>query len=174
MTPLIWRTERLAQFLQDVSTKGLWLVLGGTTAWSNDSLPPEPDPMWTTVPEAQVFKRVDKVVPVFPHSQGDLFTPDGSYQPVDVTDGPSLLQAKALQAFVSCRLRLSDTSLDRPTTFRIKALTLGLQRLPVHHNRRSLPPEQVIFPGVPVWMETGAPVTISERQGLDLHTILHF
>ena len=164
--PLVHRAKRLADFLERTD---LWFVLGGQSPWRDETLPPPPDPDWLTVPEAWGFKQADTVVPVFPDVDGPLFTPDGIYRPVEARDVESLLLAKALQAFVSVRIRPGDF----PTglTCRIVGLTTGLRRH--NSNRRALLAEDVIHPGLLLWVSTYRPFRVGESL-VDLHVILHF
>jgi len=89
------RAQRLLDYYNRVLGNH-WILLGGTTAWDNESLPPTPSSNSTQITEPIKFLRVTNYKAAYLNNNGDIITPEGIFQ--SITDF-SLLTLSELNAF---------------------------------------------------------------------------
>ncbi len=88
--------------IDDLSTlsSGLWLVLGKTSPWSDESFPPQPSTSLKQIPEEKAFYYIPETKLVFPHPTGNITTSRGAYLKVDSLNPSSLAEASVTTVLV--------------------------------------------------------------------------
>lgn len=89
------RAQRLLDYYNRVQGNH-WILIGGTTAWDNETLPPTPSANSTQITEPIKFLRVSNYKAAYLNNSGDIISPAGTFQ--SITDF-NLLTLSELNAF---------------------------------------------------------------------------
>lgn len=80
------RHARAASYKEEMETAGMWFGFGKTTAWTDDTQPPAPQPSDTDIQEAIGYKKADMITFVKEDPNGSIYYLGDTYSAIEDTE----------------------------------------------------------------------------------------
>jgi hypothetical protein len=101
------RVQKLLDYYNRVNTNQ-WLLLGNTSPWTNDSIPPQPSSDIDNILEPIKFFRVTTYKPLYLSNNGDITISNATYQSVNSFSQETLVDLKVSSLLLSTNITHAD------------------------------------------------------------------
>ncbi|MCS7241315.1 hypothetical protein [Candidatus Caldatribacterium sp.] len=163
--PIIGRVSRAHDFISGP----VWICIGRTTPWTNDSVPPPTVPDKTTIEEPVIYKRCDVVSFVIEDPNGEHTVSGIRYKEVSPTYARVNFTSTIL---IRAVINYDDVNDD--ITFRQVGIFTKLKPKSGSEMKTVLLPSEVDDPGFLEWYANQEPIYIQPNHHQVFYVILYF